>query len=261
MPLFRFVAVIALALALTNVAAMQQSPLPATSHCDPSLASVPETANGYRLRGDRCEGIYVRDVGASMVVASFTEAFEFSHPQARQPLRVQWDAPDGATLRLRARGLRRRLHYRMDTSRTAATSYFDWPTDVLSSLELTRRDVGIVGLTSIMVGPVRRDVYVPLRVGPGAAPAGAGAYTLALMSDVELREVFVTLVATNANGGTARVVKNGQPLGYGYYPPERPIELTIDNLPMTGVYHLEIGAMLQNGGSTAIDLWFVHSRR
>jgi hypothetical protein len=166
------VAVIALALALTSIAVMQQSPLQATSYCDPSLTSVPETAHGYRMRGDRCEGIYARDVGASMVVASFTEAFEFPASQKLQPLRVQSDSTDGATLRLRARGLRRRLHYRMDTTRSVATRYFDWPTDVLSALGLTRRDVGIVGLTSIMIGPARVALLSARRAG--LANRGAG---------------------------------------------------------------------------------------
>ncbi len=87
----------------------------AAADCDPSLTQV-KTAFGYRDRGDRCEGVYIKEVSSTaLTVASFTEVFEPYDLQSSEPLHLAWDRPPGnASVRLRAQSLRRRLYYRMD---------------------------------------------------------------------------------------------------------------------------------------------------
>ena len=44
--------------------------------CDPSLPQV-NTPLGYRDRGDRCEGVYIKEVSSTtLTVRSFTDGFE-----------------------------------------------------------------------------------------------------------------------------------------------------------------------------------------
>jgi hypothetical protein len=44
--------------------------------CDPQLPSPAGGSNGYRMRGDRCEGIYTKEVagGAGISLVSFTRS-------------------------------------------------------------------------------------------------------------------------------------------------------------------------------------------
>jgi hypothetical protein len=60
----------------SRLVSAQQSP------CDPNLTQLGQNPQGYRLRGDRCEGIYIQPVSGSttLLVASFTEFFEDFDP-------------------------------------------------------------------------------------------------------------------------------------------------------------------------------------
>ena len=68
-------------------------------------------------------------------------------------LQVAWSQPGEAAVRLRAVALQRRVYYRMDVVRDRART-FEWPADVLVSLGLQPRDVGVVGWVE---RPVARD--------------------------------------------------------------------------------------------------------
>src|SRR2546425_622955 len=88
------------------------------AQCDPRLQQAGSDPNGYRLRGDRCEGIYIKEVAGTTVVASLIEYVENFNP-AGQSLRIEWTAPGNASVRLRAYSLRHRLFYQMDARRPA----------------------------------------------------------------------------------------------------------------------------------------------
>src|ERR1035441_3160271 len=77
--------------------------------CDPHLVPASADPSGYRLRGDRCEGVYIQDVGGSpLFIASWTESFAAYDLLSRAPLEIAWDNPQGAgPVQLRAQGLRR----------------------------------------------------------------------------------------------------------------------------------------------------------
>jgi len=77
-------------------------PPSADDHCDRDLVQPREDAWGYRLRDDRCEGLYVQEVaGRTLRVVSLTESFEEYDPASSQRILLEWKAPAGAT---RSRG-------------------------------------------------------------------------------------------------------------------------------------------------------------
>lgn len=234
--------------------------LSAQGHCDPSLPQRTDTPLGYRDRGNRCEGIYVKQVGSTMLlVASFTESFADYTLEAGKPLQLEWDLPPGQSpVRLRAQGLKRRLYYRMDTSQPPGNKSYSWAVNVLASLNIRKPDIGVVGLTRYRVGQTEREVYLPLRISQAGRPIRTGRYTLILLPGVELAEVFVSLAPTGADGQPGKFIRDGEKLGYGYYPAERGVAIPLSGLPQAGIYYLEIGAALSSGGTTTVQLWFYH---
>jgi len=166
--------------------------------CDPHLLVRITNPYGYRLRGDRCEGLYVEEVGgAPLLIASWTESFLDYGLHSKQPLEIEWEAPHGTgDIRLRAQGLRRRLYYRMDTVRPFGSTSFAWPSDLLAGIGIPKRDVGVVGVTQVPVSATQREVYLPLRISQGGKVAAQPiSYRLVLLPGVELSEVFITMVS------------------------------------------------------------------
>jgi len=229
--------------------------------CDPLLEQPTTNPNGYRLRGDRCEGIYIQQVaGTPLVVASFTESFEEYDARSARNLIIRWSAPPSGDVHLRALGLRRKLYYRMDTTRSSSGGSYTWPADMLGALNIGKVDVGLAGWTRYRVGPTDRDVYVPVNVGRPEARSASNAYTLVLLPGVPLSEVYVSMALVGSDGRPAKFVRDEEPLRYNYYPAERPIDILITK-PMTpGVYYVLLGATLTDGGSLTTELWFYHPR-
>jgi hypothetical protein len=230
--------------------------------CDPSLNAPAGHPYGYRLRGDRCEGIYVKEVGGTtLLVASLTESFEEHDLTSNHNLLVEWTAPEAGEVRLRTYSLRRKLYYRMDTVRPPGSTSYPWPLSMLAALNIPKRDIGVVGWTQYTVGKTERSVYVPLRISQQRQPLRSGHYQLVLLPSRELTEVFVTLAAVGADGDPAAFLQDGTALGYGFYPAERGITIPLANLQMPGIYYLELGATLQGGGVTTVALWFYHASK
>lgn len=229
------------------------------NHCDPSLGQPEGNPYGYRLRGDRCEGMYVKQVGSTaLMIVSFTESIEDYNLKIDKDLVVQWKTPGSEAARLRAYSLRRRLYYRMDTVRPSATESFTWPVSLLSSLEIPRQDLGIIGWIQLLIGTIEREVYVPIRIHQQQDGGLVGTYTVVLLPGVELSEVYVSIARLGENGRPGIFLRDGQALGYGYYPADRRIDFPITNPGPRGFYYLEIGATLKSGGSATVELWFYH---
>jgi hypothetical protein len=225
--------------------------------CDPTLTQV-DTPLGYRDRGDRCEGVYIKEVSSTaLTIASFTEVFEPYDLKSSEPLHVDWDrTPGKASVRLRAQSLRRRLYYRMDAVLPPEKTSFNWSPSLLASLNIPSVDLGLVALSKYSWGKLERDVYLPLRVRQSAKPSKTGSYKLVAVPGVELNEVFLTLATLGADGQPKTFLKEGEKLGYGYYPAERSLEIPIAGLKNAGVYYVQIGATLRGGGTSTIELWF-----
>ena len=232
------------------------------SPCDPGLNQTIGDPNGYRLRGDRCEGIYIKEVAGSstLVVVSMTESFEQYDATSGKSLYVEWPALGNERVWLRAYSLRRKLYYRMDAFRPPGSARYMWPSGTLDALGIEKKDLGIVGWTPYTVGNAKRDVYLPLRITQqDGLIGGFKNYKVLLLSSVELEKVFISLVSLDFNGRPDTFIRRDEELGYGYYPPDRPIDISISGMRKPGIYHLEIGATLRTGGSAATELWFYHS--
>lgn len=238
------------------------APLPAQNRdCDPQLKQTSEDPNGYRSRGDRCEGIYIREVGSTtLLVASLTESVEDFALATGKPLLIEWTAPEGAEVRVRARALRHRLYYQMDTVRPPGSGSYIWPTALLSKFNLRKNELGWMAWTAHPVGKATQDVYVPLRVRQTGG-SRSSSYQVTLVPGVELSEVFVSLAPVDKDGRISTYIKKDEPLKYSYYPADRPINIPLPPLGEPGIYNLEIKATRRAGGGASVpSLWFYHSR-
>ncbi|HKH59216.1 MAG TPA: hypothetical protein VKA49_00215 [Flavitalea sp.] len=228
--------------------------------CDPSLPGIKEGTLGYRDRGDRCEGLYINPVSSTtLFVASFTEYFE-NFDNTGNTILVEWDKPPAnKEIHLRAQGIRPRLYYRMDAYSSGANTFFAWPSGVLSSLNIRRSDVGVIGRIKLPVGNTERFVHIPLRIRSQAEAKHTSTYKLVLMPGVQLTEVYITLSAVGQNGKPERFLKAEEALGYGYYPAERAVEISIGTPKEKGIYYLKLGAKIKSGGTKAIEFWFYNA--
>ena len=227
------------------------------SPCDPNLLALAANPYGYRLRGERCEGLYILPVsGAPLIIASWTASLSNLDLVATRALTIEWLAPPGTgAIHLRAQALRRRLYYRMDSVRPPGSNSFVWPTDILAAIGVARREVAITGQAMVTVEGADRELLLPLRIVQDGKAAENDGYRLILLPSVELAEIYLNLA------GAGTVLRRDEPLGYGYYPAERPVGISVAAPPTPGIYHLEIGATLRSGGAAAADLWFYHPGR
>lgn len=242
------------------VASLSKPTIVQESHCEPHLRQASSDPYGYRLRGDRCEGIYIKDVASTtLLVASLTESVEDLNPASGQSLLVEWTALGSESIRLRAYSLIHRLYYQMDSLRPAGRTSYIWPMDLLAALNFRKNDLGIVAWTSYQVGNTKREVYLPLRIRRQAAAGKSRGYQLVLLPGIELTEVFISLAPVKKDESLGAFFIKDKALGYGYYPAERGVTITIPELKMPGIYYLEIGATLRAGGSSSAKVWFYHN--
>ena len=240
--------------------AVRQTPPP---YCDSRLRSSADDAYGYRVRGDRCEGLYARDVagGATLLLASLTERFDDFDGTLDQSLRVAWELPGRPAIRLRSYSLKRKVYFRMDTERSLGDSAYQWPVNLVRNVGLSRADLGVVGWASLPVGAVSRDVHVPVTITrPNAAGAGRQ-LQMVLLPSAELSEVFVSVAPVGPNGGPAAYLERDRALQYGFYPADRGVRIALPTVKAPGIYLVEVGATLRGGGSATTRFWMYHAAR
>ena len=195
-------------------------------HCDQDLNPAATNPLAYRLRGDRCEGVYIQDVAATALrVASFTESYESFDLAAGRPLLVEW-TPQGTAVHIRAQSLRSRLYYRMDSDRSAGSGSFSWPMDLLAALRLEKPELGVLAWTTRRIGDADRTVFEPLRVRQIAAPT-PGPYRLVVVPGVQLEEIFVSVAPLKSNGEPGPYAIDKQPAALGYYPAGRAAAIAV----------------------------------
>lgn len=234
----------------------------AQGNCDPSLIKLSAGPSGYKERGDRCEGIYIKEVGSTTLqVASFTESFVRYDLNSGKPLIIQWDTlPNNSSVSLRAQGLRRKLYYQMDKLMQAGKTFYSWPTNFLSSLNISKSEIGIIGRFLYKSGKAEYNVYVPLRISQQGNDVKTGDYKLLLFPGTELKEVYISMAPVEMGGGNGKFIIEEKKLGFGYYPAERAIEIPVSGMKETGLYYLEISAEKKNGGTSSQEIWFYHSK-
>lgn len=228
--------------------------------CEPHLSRLAQGPQGYRLRGNRCEGIYVQPVGSTaLLVASFTEGFEDFDPKSSDKLYVEWPSFGQNVIHLRSYGLHEKLYYEMDAAVPSGGTSFLWSTDILYALHLSKSDIGVVGFTDAKIGAGTKTLYFPLRIHQTAKLRLVGQYELIVLPGSELQEVFVSLAKVGSNGDPQSFLFSDKPVGRGYYPAQRGIPIDIPKPIEAGIYYLELGAKSKNGSSATQQIWFYNA--
>jgi hypothetical protein len=251
----------AVRLALVCAAGLAVPAVPAAGQlpCD-SAASSPIA---YQFRGDRCEGVYARDVSgsSSLAVHSLTAFLEDFDPRSGVPVEIRWRLPDStAAVRLRALPVRFRVHYAMETIKGVSGGRYRWPMTVLARAGVQASDIGIVGTTTLKIGGRDREVFLPLIVTQRsvAPPNKANAqYTLVLYPEVDVASAFLTVRRLDDKGAPISTEIDARALGSFVAEARMRVAVPRPNAP--GVYQVHVGATLANGAAANAVLWlYVH---
>jgi hypothetical protein len=215
--------------------------------CDPNLRQE-EQPQGYRQRGDRCEGYFIQPVaGGRLDIESFGQAPRIN-VAGKSELVLGWPSFGSEAIRVRAYSLSPKEYYRMDTIRPSGQTSYTWPVAIPASRNLA---IGLVGWTTAPVGPSRETVFLPVSV----ATASSDTYTVTLIPSVTADQVYVTIAAINQDGSKGRVLRNREPLNLGYYPAFRSIPVSLPPLP-AGLYRADFAASWENGSSATAGMYF-----
>jgi len=242
----------AVVLALTALLVSQHSSL--AQACNSDLHSLTSDPYGYRARGNRCEGIYIRDLSASLRIVSFTRSFDAFNADDSS-LHLSWPIDTSQETHLRATGLRPQLYYEMDTVQPKGVGSYDWDTGLLQALGITRPELGIVGWEVQEIGGKDRQVYLPLAVTTSRSNKNTLCQFI-LVSGVEIRELYVTVSLLDKDGSRLDTLRKQEPLKAGYYPADVGISIPVPELKKPGLYLLELGAEFEGGGVSTETVWF-----
>jgi hypothetical protein len=102
------------------------------------------------------------------------------------------------------------------------------------------------------------EVLVPLRISQLLPPTRSTRYRLTVLPAIELSEVYVTLATTRPNGDALRYLQRDKPLGYGFYPAERAIDVRLAPLVARGIYLVRIAGTLKEDGSVTSTCLLFH---
>jgi hypothetical protein len=232
----------------------------AESLCDPNLPQESKSPVAYRMRDDRCEGIYAQQVSSiSLEVRSLVTGFGPFDPARNETLDLAWNAPPGSIrdVRLRVFSFKPRTYYRMDTAVPASRGVYHWPTNVLASVELGKDDLGLLAwIERPGPGDSIHPVYLPLRAGAGATKSGDG-YEVSLFPSAPLSEVRLTVSRLDDQEKVVATLRQNEELGYGYYPAATPTVFSTGKLGPAGFYRIVVTATPKTGLSVeqAIELY------
>src|SRR5262245_45518620 len=227
------------------------------ARCDERIVPLASNANGYRQRGDRCEGMYDRPTGGTtLFIASFTEFFEDFKPAWGDSLVVEWRAAGDSVLHIRGETWSRDRVYRLDAFRPSWSGSFVWPTNLLAVERVAQRELTVAAWTRQVVGDTVVPVYVPLRIRQRQA-AKCGSFRLVFWPGESLRDIRVSVVHLDAKGDATQVVRRDEPLKTGRLPAETPIPYVLDaaTLGEAGTYHMRLALTLESGGTSDKDFW------
>ena len=105
------------------------------------------------------------------------------------------------------------------------------------------------------IGNAERTVFEPLRVRQRAA-ATQGPYRLVVVPGVQVEEIFVSVASLRPSGEPGPYAIDKRPAALGYYPAGRAAAIPVPAPSATGVYRLDLGATLTQGGTSALTAYF-----
>lgn len=224
--------------------------------CDAELLSQVNRKDDdrYRVRGDRCEGLYNEQVGGSfgnLLVASLTAGRIPANawPPAKA-VTVQCRYKEAVDVHIQAFPLQPRTYYRLDTVKRGSAIAYQWDTGVVAKY-LKPANVGLVAWASTMVDGRRQRVYLPVR-----AEAAGGANQLIVVPPVDLREVYLTVTSTVAG---EKPLKLRTPLRGGSYLANQRIEIELPPMLREGFYRVEVSGDRKDLGSVTTAPFLIYS--
>jgi len=171
--------------------------LPANDYCQ--FPAVPNTVDGYRMRGDRCEGIHAVEVASlGMVPTSFTYFFEEFANRSPSTMKLSWTASGDDSIVLSGRGMRFGAHYAMDTVAAAGSGTFSWSAEILIRRQFRRAELGFLAWREYESNGQSLKQYVPLGVSHNLASTATqstqgGVYTFVFRPGKRFVRMYRTL--------------------------------------------------------------------
>ena len=220
-------------------------PASAAAACPRSDALAPkDVRTQYRLRGDRCEGIYAKPVSTTSrprIVGFHRQAFPntafTTTPTTSLTLLVRKPA---SGVSIRAVSLRPRTYYAMDTDLPPGRSSYAWQTSILSSpqLALSADELGVVACDNLcLMQPATR--YFPVELAIPASRVRNSGYVLIFQSEASIERATLTLQDAAGKTVVQRVLSSR-------YVGSWPIPVGIGQ-PEPGSYRVRLAAEASDG--------------
>jgi hypothetical protein len=213
--------------------------------CDARIVSLAGGAQPYADQDDRCEGTYRLPVGAGLFLRSIYQTFDtFNVTASREPLVIEWSAPPGRKVTVRADGWVGGEPYRMDAAPAPGTQSFTWQTRVLRVLSagsrqpMTRRELGVQAWTDS--AGVR--LFIPVRIWQRESSPQCGPIKIELWVMSRPDSVYVDVGTVDA-GGTIHSLGRRE-LNRRPYPLNGPLAFALPEIKSPGIYEVTLSAKL-----------------
>jgi len=229
----------------------------AQNHCDPNLDDLPDSPHGYRLRGDRCEGLYHQPVSSLVLsLASFTNGTPAYDLNGLGSLTLEWPrtVEFDNEVHLRVRTLTKNRYYRMDTNLPSPETTYEWPAEVLKAQRIGADEISLLGWFETTIENVDQRIYLPVSLKDSSTPESPSDYLLVVHPGVRLHKVYVSIDQIDATGVIQQNIQSRKPLEKTSFPSGRPVRIKLPKLSR-GLYYVEITAKPKSGGSKSISAW------
>lgn len=225
---------------------------------------------GYRLRDNRCEGVYREDPqfhaehqfnSASVALLSLTRVVDAFNPAVIDTLSLRWRARASSQVILTVTGLRRGLYYRMDTAlESAGSGTFRWDGELLRLLHLQPEELGAVASVPYSFAGFADTLRLPLDVRARDGPVSSSSrYNVVLLLREEPRALFITLSPLTSSNTIGAPLLDHQSAEFrpGHSP--NVARLVVPFPSAAGVYYLEVEARLWDGRRVSAGYLIYHS--
>lgn len=198
----------------------------------------------YKWRNDRCEGLYrvtVSGGGRPQLVGFHSRAFSRSSLAEVEELSFEIERPGSAAVSLRARDLRPRTYYAMDTDLSAGEKRYKWDATIVRSLgpALRGSELAVVACDN-GCRPESATRYYPASMSSASGTAGVGMVAI-ITSPTGLKNIRYRV--RNEDG--AKVLEREYSREFAA---EQPISVRLGTLA-PGTYRLEFFADYRASGS------------
>jgi hypothetical protein len=233
----------------------------AQQRCDPALTVPTGTELGYRLRGERCEGVYAQGLSAGSeltIIGLMARASDLEFRSVSN-VQVRWRPVAGQNVRIQAHSLRWRTYYRMDTVRPGTSTVFRWPTSILGPLQLRQREIAVLAWIDVP-GSTRGRIHLPIRMDTASQTRSIASYQLTVVPGTDFSAVRMTLRRRTPDGSTETIGNPDVELGLGSYPARRPFPVLIPlrGTLLVGEYEVELTGQRTGGGWASTSFRFRH---